>query len=87
MKKLESGFCDLCSYELRSGFCYNCWGKVEVIEESVFTNRKEAKYCGETIRKMQEYIFNTAELPNYNISEDYLKQTITFLNELLNENK
>jgi len=54
-------------------------------------DRKEAKYCGETIRKMQEYIFNTAEfkteLPNYNISEDYLKQTITFLNELLNENK
>lgn len=56
-----------------------------------FTDRKEAKYCGKTIRKIQEYIFNTAEfkteLPNYNISEDYLKQTVTFLNELLNENK
>lgn len=63
----------------------------EISKEKSFTNRKEAKYCGETIRKMQEYIFNTAEfkpeLPTYNISENYLKQTITFLNELLNENK
>lgn len=34
---------------------------------------------------MNEYIFNTAtwqkELPSYNISEEYLKQTIKFLNE------
>lgn len=53
--------------------------------------RKEAEYCGKTIRKIQEYIFNTAthskELSDCNISEDYLKQTVEFLHELLNKTK
>lgn len=55
------------------------------------TDRKQAKYCGETIRKIQEYLFNTAiyneKRLHYNITENYLKQTVHFLNELLNENK
>jgi len=54
-----------------------------------FTDRKEAKYCGKTIRTIQEYLFNTAiyneKRPHSNITEDYLKQTIIFLNELLNK--
>lgn len=50
--------------------------------------RKEAKYCGKTIRIIQEYLFNTANhRTNINISEDYLKQTIKFLNDMLHENR
>ncbi len=53
------------------------------------SERKEAKYCGETIRTVQEYLFNTAifneNRPHCNISEEYLQQTIKFLNKLLNE--
>jgi len=92
MNKLKSNFCEVCSYELRYGFCHRCCDSdmfAEIPEPPVFTERKEAAYCGKTIRKIQEYIFNTAnfnkELPDHNISERYLKQTVEFLNNLLNE--
>lgn len=47
-------------------------------KETIFTDRKEAKYCGKTIRKIQEYISNTTE---------FKPELFKFLNELLNENK
>jgi len=48
--------------------------------------------CGEykvpenNLDKIREYLFNTGvwnkELPDYNISEEYMKQTLEFLNTL-----
>lgn len=53
--------------------------------------KKQAKYCGKTIRKIHEYFFNTADWgknsENYNISEEYLMQTVKFFNDLLEENE
>lgn len=52
--------------------------------------RKKAKYCGETIRKIYNYMNYTAthieESENYNISEDYLVEIFGFMENLLLEN-
>lgn len=49
----------------------------------------EYKSPQNNLEKIKEYLSNTAvfnkELPDHNISEDYLKQTIRFLNELEDE--
>lgn len=73
MKNLEFGFCEKCEIELNYGYCPNQCNEIDIFSE--------AKYCGKTIRKIEEYLFNTAEFGN-NINEDYLKQTIRFLNNL-----
>lgn len=53
--------------------------------------RHKAKYCGETIRTVYDYISVTAttnELSNnYNISEDYLKEIFGYLELMLTKNE
>lgn len=88
MKELNFGFCKNCGFELRYDYCPNYCGELDIFEEEDFDEVKEAKYCGTTIRVIQEYLFNTANhRTDVNISEDYLKQTIKFLNDILHENK
>lgn len=56
-------------------------------------NSRVEKELKETdiLYKIREYLFNTGvwnkELPDYNISEEYIKQTLEFLNTLENDNR
>lgn len=54
-------------------------------EEMNLRIEKELKET-DILYKIREYLFNTGvwnkELPDYNISEEYMKQTLEFLNTL-----